>query len=309
MTTRTRKTVLLTTALLMLCGTASANTVPLNYSDPAVWVSVGIYELLVVAVEWVLFGALFRLGWARSLKITLAANLASFCLGLLPSIFVDEWGAQFFFYLLMALPLNIVVEGLIWRSLGDLRRRRYFWWNIVWVSTLTWLMGFVALPPVLGRAAVRSPISMAKMDMRSMATGIERYYVDYNCYPPARPLRGACKSVSDVERLRRAGGYDLTMVEPGHPGMAGLTSPIAYVTQIFTDPFAPAKGLPFVYYADTNGWILISAGPDQRYDIINPAAVYDSMIPQPSPTLITGFTYDPTNGADSSSGDVWRVKQ
>lgn len=251
-------------------------------------------------------------GWAgpASLKITLAANLASFCLGLLPSIFVDEWGAQFFFYLLMALPLNIVVEGLIWRSLGDLRRRRYFWWNIVWVSTLTWLMGFVVLTPVLaGKAAPRSRVTWARMDMRSMATGIESYYVDNNCYPPARPLREACKSVSDVERLRRAGGYDLTMVEPGRLGMAGLTSPIAYLPQIYRDPLAPVKGLPFVYYADTNGWILISAGPDQRYDIINPAAVYDSMIAQPSPTLISGFTYDPTNGADSSSGDVWRVKQ
>lgn len=299
LTPRTRTTALITAALLMLCAVASTNSTSPCHLYPDIWVSVGTYELLAIAIEWILFQALFRLGWFLSLKIALAASLASFCVGLLPSLFVDEWGAAMF-YMLVALPLDVVIAGLTWRSMGKLQSSRCFWLNIIWVSALVWFMGFYILP--LCQASVRSPVSRVKSDMRCMATAIESYYVDHNCYPPARPLREACKSFHDVGRLRRAGGYDLATIEFGR-----LTTPVSYVTENFPDTLAPVKGLPFVYYADINGWILVSAGPDKHYDL-NPATLYDSMIPQPSTPLITGATFDPTNGTDSR-GDVWRVKQ
>ena len=64
--------------------------------------------------------------------------------------------------------------------------------------------------------------------------------------------------------------------------------------------------MPFEYYPHGKGWIMISPGPDCKFDI-DPAKCYDGNIPQPSELLIR-MSYDPTNGT-VSPGDVWRVKQ
>ena len=116
-----------------------------------------------------------------------------------------------------------------------------------------------------------------------------------------------------------------------------LTTPIAYITSYFPDPFADTQGITFRYYTDERGWILGSFGPDvdeagggdlywtavDDFDPDDKAAnsvetAYDSQVAQPSDILLTAasdgqegrnaFTYDPTNGT-VSQGDVWRVKQ
>jgi hypothetical protein len=63
------------------------------------------------------------------------------------------------------------------------------------------------------------------------------------------------------------------------------------------------------------GFILVSPGPDARYDLPGSYSVYNPGVSQPSLLLLAGanpkgvaFTYDPTNGL-VSSGDIWRVKQ
>lgn len=63
------------------------------------------------------------------------------------------------------------------------------------------------------------------------------------------------------------------------------------------------------------GWILVSPGPDQVYDLPGDWEAYNPILRQPSERLLTGtnrhgyaFTYDPTNGL-FSRGDIWRVKQ
>ena len=117
--------------------------------------------------------------------------------------------------------------------------------------------------------------------------------------------------------------------------LSTLTTPIAYITSYFADPFADTRGLTFRYYKERAGWILGSWGPDTDQGTINDVAwdsvtaspygfaqaagsletVYDAGVAQPSTTLLTGtsadggaYTYDPTNGT-VSQGDVWRVKQ
>ena len=104
--------------------------------------------------------------------------------------------------------------------------------------------------------------------------------------------------------------------------MASMTTPISYITSYFADPFLDTKGCSFAYYADTNGWILWSAGPDVDQatgtELGGPSAtpsvetVYTSLVSQPSLTLLVGaksapnagsYTYDPTNGT-VSPGDV-----
>lgn len=120
------------------------------------------------------------------------------------------------------------------------------------------------------------------------------------------------------------------------PGQAfqTLTTPQSYITSYPADPFSPIQGATFVYWsvrpgaADPSGkivgkdsptsgvgWILVSPGPDRKYDIPDDWDVYDPSVAQPSERLLTGtnrkgyaFTYDPTNGT-FSHGDFWRVKQ
>ena len=76
----------------------------------------------------------------------------------------------------------------------------------------------------------------------------------------------------------------------------------------FTISWFNRMTLPYLYYSDGNGFILIATGPDGDYDI-DPVANYDSRINQPSVHLLCETaTYDPTNGA-ISNGDIYRTKQ
>jgi hypothetical protein len=151
--------------------------------------------------------------------------------------------------------------------------------------------------PVL-MASHRSPESRVKSDMRSMATAIESYRIDYDTYPTTVPL-AAFLPLQERGNLRRAGGAGLACP-------SNLTTPVAYLTSFFLDPFAPGSKIPFAYYADEDGWVLVSPGPDGKYDI-NPESDYSSSVSQPSLRLLAKY-YDPTNGA-VSPGDLVRVKQ
>jgi prepilin-type N-terminal cleavage/methylation domain-containing protein len=153
------------------------------------------------------------------------------------------------------------------------------------------------------RCPGRSLVSRVRTDHRSLATAIESYYVDHNCYPGHRPLAG---HATKLKPLRKARGEDLFTLDTGGADRAGLTTPVAYITSLFPDPFAPEPGLTFAYFTDGPGWILLSPGPDLDYDIV-PERDYDGSIPQPSPHLLL-LGFDPTNGTESD-GDLWRVKQ
>jgi hypothetical protein len=83
-------------------------------------------------------------------------------------------------------------------------------------------------------------------------------------------------------------------------------------------------GTTYGYYADENGFILYSGGPDTDERLTDSwdlepdvELLYKSTISHPSLTLLAGtsslsheaYTYDPTNGTYTSAGDIWRVKQ
>lgn len=165
-------------------------------------------------------------------------------------------------------------------------------------TAVVWFVAACLAMPNM-QASTRSTISVLKFDMRSMATGLEAYYVDHDAhYPTTFPL-AAMLSAGKRRDLRKAGGIDL-----GAP--VNLTTPIAYIAALPLDRFSPGGELPFAYYADTNGFIIFSPGYDKRYDIV-PQVDYSSAISQPSPRLLLKC-YDPTNGT-YSPGDVMRVKQ
>ncbi|MBN1900761.1 hypothetical protein JW926_05470 [Candidatus Sumerlaeota bacterium] len=145
------------------------------------------------------------------------------------------------------------------------------------VALIVAILSAIAVPNFL-EAQSRSKVSRIRADMRSMATGLEAYYVDNNAYPPNAEIlwQGAVK----------------------------------YLSGSFSDPFTDYKGTPLKYVVgrpaiekaietgylppdypitdDAGFWLIYSDGPDTRDD---------------GATVV----YDPTNGT-ISVGDVIRVK-
>ncbi|MBM3335346.1 prepilin-type N-terminal cleavage/methylation domain-containing protein [Candidatus Sumerlaeota bacterium] len=182
------------------------------------------------------------------------------------------------------------------------------------------ILAAIAVPNFL-EAQVRSKVARLRTDMRTIATALEAYFVDWNGYPmhidfPEPPLP----------------------VNSRPPWFASLTTPVAYITSMPIDPFTGhyRNAYPpiFSYYlhydllwntwgtdttiptiyrnskADTWGpwtgfvrqmlgrglwYILFSTGPDADTDISR----------RDGQKLGLGAFYDPTNGT-VSKGDIVR---
>jgi prepilin-type N-terminal cleavage/methylation domain-containing protein len=152
------------------------------------------------------------------------------------------------------------------------------------------ILAAIAVPNFL-EAQVRAKVSRCKADQRTFATAIESYVVDNNKYFP--PINAA---------LARSAAPTLSYTGPSAIGSSGgfnqcvscrfiwITTPIAYATSIFREPFevggvAAGAGV---------------AGDDPReYD------TYDYWMDH-APTNIAGTTFI-AEGAGISSGCKWRV--
>ncbi len=160
------------------------------------------------------------------------------------------------------------------------------------------ILAAIAIPNFL-EAQVRSKVSRAKTDIRSLANALEAYHADWNAYPPA---------------MGNAMYFKLKV----------LSSPIAYVSNGYvSDPFPAGDPWSVLNYRkclsylgrtptatcirDTDPvewWMVSSNGPDGRYT--NAAgdgpssALNASHIPR-----ILEFRYDPTNGT-VSGGNIIR---
>lgn len=121
-------------------------------------------------------------------------------------------------------------------------------------------------------ANIRSKVSRSRADMRSLAVALESYYVDYNVYPAK---------------------------------YSQVTTPVAYMTMIPADPFAPTPGDPHKFASKGEGWIIWGCGPDQVFQIT--PEDYDDASTSPTDRLYQ-LSYDPTNGM-VSYGDIWRIRQ
>jgi type II secretion system protein G len=191
------------------------------------------------------------------------------------------------------------------------------------------ILAAIAVPNFL-EAQTRAKVSRAKADMRSVATAVESYRIDWNIYPiSAQWVTGPQGDSHFNSRLK------------------GCTTPIAYITSLPSDPFwnretmfpitpgeiptyeyndwtsaVAGQGLSFsgsnfslfanldAYHAFEGGgssavlWSNRSAGPDRvndfqlgtPYSLTGAAGIADGM----------NHTYDPTNGT-VSAGDVVRT--
>jgi len=104
-----------------------------------------------------------------------------------------------------------------------MRRSAFTLIELLIVVAIIAILAAIAVPNFL-EAQTRSKVSRAKADLRSMATALEAYAVDNNNYPYITD--GAAG-----EWLMPA-GFPQNRTGPG-----GLTTPIAYVTTAFYDPF------------------------------------------------------------------------
>ena len=81
------------------------------------------------------------------------------------------------------------------------------------------ILAAIAVPNFL-EAQTRSKVARVKADMRSLATAIEAYAVDYNTYPP----NDAGTGPNSQFRMNR---------------IVCLTTPVAFMTSLPKDPFLP----------------------------------------------------------------------
>src|SRR4051794_37285788 len=124
-------------------------------------------------------------------------------------------------------------------------------------------------------------------DLRQISAALEGYFADHRCYPRMIPLRnfsvnpdyntrGVDINTSDplFSVLEKAGGDELMTIDPGWTliGVAGLTTPVAYLKKLLPDPFInhqTEKNIPYAYHVYENpaGYIIHSTGPDKDYDL------------------------------------------
>jgi len=184
------------------------------------------------------------------------------------------------------------------------------------------ILAAIAVPNFL-EAQTRAKVSRTKADMRTVATALESYRVDSNRYPFPDDIQGGLLLTADPTRTF----FETKITQR-------LTTPIAYISTLFDDPFwnafEPSETYrPYHYtdriYAETLSeeantqefdafyfanffatkpsaqWYLLSHGPDADHD----AGPSGGGTPG-APGHITGdgvAAYDPTNGT-ISSGDL-----
>jgi len=200
------------------------------------------------------------------------------------------------------------------------------------------ILAAIAVPNFL-EAQTRSKVSRTLADMRSAATAIEAYYIDYNSYPP-------CNTFGTALRIAPFGGG----ADANYPVLEVLSTPVAYLTTaLVKDPFllkfrksaATAAGMAtapvskvnpavdaaghynsYIYQAvngegramwiadsfssvstplKAHGWFMHSCGPDSMY--YNLGGVLDGDYDDAG---TISMMYDPTNGT-ISEGSIWRA--
>jgi len=205
------------------------------------------------------------------------------------------------------------------------------------------ILAAIAVPNFL-EAQVRSKVSRSKADMRTQATALESYFIDYNSY-----------TKDSDSQLDESNNPTIPWSQKAN-GIITLTTPVAYITSILSDPFVitpmhgggaqgyriasgswsygawgepttavnDLQGAPAVFAAmgKKSAFALIGVGPDMARCRLSykcfpfmPPSCTDGNGGPPSPDIDTTpghnnqpmcwVDYDPTNGT-ASVGDIYR---
>ncbi|MCX7048400.1 MAG: prepilin-type N-terminal cleavage/methylation domain-containing protein [Candidatus Sumerlaeota bacterium] len=179
------------------------------------------------------------------------------------------------------------------------------------------ILALIAIPNFL-EAQTRSKVARAQSDMRTIATAVEAYYVDYNNYfTLATDDTGYGKSAT----VTYGGPTD------NFQRYSSITTPVAYITSLPRDPFS--KVVPdvkiagwrvpalYLYHSGNQGqaansttrevFAIVSKGPDLQtnlYNLWNTDQQLDVNEQNTDWTFI--LAYDATNGT-ISRGDIART--
>lgn len=176
------------------------------------------------------------------------------------------------------------------------------------------ILAAIAVPNFL-EAQIRSKVSRVNADMRSLAIAIESYRVDHNKY--AEGTDDPNKIPENIYQFLYDRGYEdcyYTFRTRGLGGLLvgrdfdGITTPIAYMSSIPTDPFATQSGgfLTYCYRPAKirgNGYIITSFGPDVDMfaNLLGKKGVGDTDTTNP---LSTASDKRATASASGRMGDV-----
>lgn len=195
-----------------------------------------------------------------------------------------------------------------------MKKRGFTLIELLIVVAIIAILAAIAIPNFL-QAQTRAKVSRVQSDMRSFATGLESYYVDYNEYPPMADYPDLC--IAD----------DGNMLPGFHSRFPTyLTTPIAYISSILYDPFIPSAdhdmivfgegtemALRYIYFnypryllwspeserfnrmnnEFSGPWLSYSWGPNTDYRNLPVNSVY--------------INYNPTNGT-ISLGNIFRTQ-
>ncbi|HRS00475.1 MAG TPA: prepilin-type N-terminal cleavage/methylation domain-containing protein [Candidatus Sumerlaeia bacterium] len=172
------------------------------------------------------------------------------------------------------------------------------------------ILAAIAVPNFL-EAQTRSKVSRCKADMRSLATGIEAYAVEYNFYP----LNGSLDAGGGIQNPQQN-----QTLAPAHKFInEKLTTPVAYVTQLFFDPFILPESAPYAdwrpywsrYFYTNFDWFTKFTHPSPPPVVAVTKAIYGTWVltgagpDKDRLDLARDLPYDPTNGT-VSDGDIIR---
>lgn len=189
------------------------------------------------------------------------------------------------------------------------------------------ILAAIALPNML-EAQIRAKVARVRADLRTVATALESYAVAENKYPPMIGVVGGANIPAQPAHVNNGYGSGRDYGWRGLPPQ--LTTPVAYLTSLPSDPFKrgashnypPDIDKPYesgnvfdmalIYHSiqqyteldpvafdagdlnDYGHWRMYSIGPDKTIDAIGTA----------DRTL--GWLYDPSNGT-ISTGEILRT--
>ncbi len=176
------------------------------------------------------------------------------------------------------------------------QRRAFTLIELLIVVAIIGILAAIAVPNFL-EAQVRAKVSRALADMRTMATGIETYMIDYNEYPRTRVWEKYYMEVKKDEHL-----YLSTRLRP-------LTTPVAYLSELPEEIFPPQGG----WNGKTNvvTTMTLTLKSFDTYDYFDSKSDYidwEYWVDEgASINPATSITYALEHDADSTRGCYWRL--
>ncbi|MFW6303981.1 MAG: type IV pilin protein [Candidatus Sumerlaeota bacterium] len=153
------------------------------------------------------------------------------------------------------------------------------------VVAIIGILAAIAVPNFL-EAQVRAKVARALADMRTMATGIETYNVDYNTYPVTRRVEQRYSSDPELFLSTR---------------LRVLTTPIAYLATMPPEIFPPAAGWNGKVNDGSSSLTFKSFDTYDYFDAESDWIDYQYYVSKYSSA--TAINYD----ADSTRGCAWRL--